>query len=503
MILSKRPRAGTFPLALAAAFLISIGPLIGGCAKGNTEPSATPTPANQASATPVSTPLSTAAPSAASAEPGPAPGAATAQELQELVSPIALYPDVLVAQILAASTYPAQVVEAERWLKANPNVTGDQLAASVNSQPWDPSIKSLTQFPSVLQTMSESLAWTSALGEAYYNQPGDVMNAIQALRNMAVNAGNLKSTPQQTVEVQPAQSAAQSDGQPAVQQTVIIQPAQPNTVYVPQYNPTTAYGAPVQAPAGYSGTDLLLTGVLAFGAGILVGSLINDGHNNWGCNWGGSNSSVVYNKNIYVSNNNVLPARYPNYPNGNYPRPGYRPPNTYPRPVNPPRPMPYPGVPVNDRGIPVTRPYNPATAKPYAPGGNSSRPNFPKAETLPGNSGGAKIKSREAQRQRPAQSSNPIATTRPATSKPVNRVPNNPVNDPARGYAKDSGSRGGRNGALGGYEPGGSAQAASGRGRASVKSNPNFGGSRREAPNGGGNGGRQGGGGKRNGRKGQ
>ena len=172
MILSKRPGAGTFPLALAAAFLISIGPLIGGCAKGNTEPSATSTPENQMSATPVSMPLSTPAPPAASAEPGPAPGAATARELQELVSPIALYPDVLVAQILAASTYPAQVVEAERWLKANPNVTGDQLAASVNSQPWDPSIKSLTQFPSVLQTMSESLAWTSALGEAYYNQPG-------------------------------------------------------------------------------------------------------------------------------------------------------------------------------------------------------------------------------------------------------------------------------------------------------------------------------------------
>jgi hypothetical protein len=99
---------------------------------------------------------------------------ATAEELQELVSPIALYPDVLVAQILAGSTYPTQVVEAARWVKENPNLTGDQLAAQVNPQPWDPSIKSLTQVPSVLQTMNDSLAWTSALGEAYYNQPADV-----------------------------------------------------------------------------------------------------------------------------------------------------------------------------------------------------------------------------------------------------------------------------------------------------------------------------------------
>ena len=114
--------------------------------------------------------------------------------MQELVSPIALYPDVLVAQILAGSTYPTQVVEADRWLKQNPNLSGDQLASQVNQQAWDPSIKSLTQFPTVLQTMNDNLAWTSALGEAYYNQPADVMNAIQVLRKMAMDAGTLKST---------------------------------------------------------------------------------------------------------------------------------------------------------------------------------------------------------------------------------------------------------------------------------------------------------------------
>ena len=106
-----------------------------------------------------------------------------------MVSPIALYPDVLVAQILAGSTYPNQVVEAARWIKENPKLTGDALAAQVNQQPWDPSIKSLTQFPTVLQTMNDNLSWTSALGEAYYNQPSDVMNAIQVLRNRAKAAG--------------------------------------------------------------------------------------------------------------------------------------------------------------------------------------------------------------------------------------------------------------------------------------------------------------------------
>ena len=179
-------------------------------------------------------------PAAASAQPGPAPGAATQKELEELVSPIALYPDLLVARILVASTYPDQVVEAHGWLKENSSLPREQLAAQVNAQPWDPSIKSLAQFSPVLQTMSDSLAWTSALGEAYYNQPDDVMEAIQSLRSRAVEAGTLKSTAQQKVEVQPAPPPVSSEGvaQPAAQQqTVIIQPAQQDVVYAPQYDP--------------------------------------------------------------------------------------------------------------------------------------------------------------------------------------------------------------------------------------------------------------------------
>ena len=186
-------------------------------------------------------------PAAASAQPGPAPGAATQKELEELVSPIALYPDLLVARILVASTYPDQVVEAHGWLQQNSSLPREQLAAQVNAQPWDPSIKSLAQFSPVLQTMSDSLAWTSALGEAYYNQPDDVMEAIQSLRSRAVEAGTLKSTAQQKVEVQPAPPPVSSEGeaQPAAQQqTVIIQPAQQDVVYAPQYNPADSLRSP-------------------------------------------------------------------------------------------------------------------------------------------------------------------------------------------------------------------------------------------------------------------
>ncbi|HYL58831.1 MAG TPA: DUF3300 domain-containing protein [Candidatus Acidoferrales bacterium] len=449
--------------------------------------------------------------------PGAAPGAASAEQLQELVSPIALYPDVLVAQILAGSTYPDQVVEADRWLKQNPNLSGDALAAKVNPQPWDPSIKSLTQFPTVLDTMNQSLAWTSELGEAYYNQPADVMNAIQVLRNKAMSAGTLKTTPQQKVEVQPAPPPAPGSTQPSVQQTVIIQPSQPNTVYVPQYNPTTAYGAPVAAPAGYTGSDLLLTGVLSFGAGILLGSLINDGHNDWGCGWGGSSSSVVYKNKVYVTNNNVYPGRYPGGggyrpPYGGYPpprAPGYRPPNAggYPRPV------PYPATrPAYNPASPNARPYDKASARPINPNfakaeipkfpkastlpgeGNPAKPNFPKAAALPNNPAPG------AGTMRPGNDARPMPN-QPAT-RPANGLPKNDIGasrpsgngmtrdrstDPTRGFGQTGQkqiARGDRSGAFGGYEPGGAAQRNSNRGQGSFK--------------GGGGGGNRAGGGNRN-----
>src|ERR1700678_4360694 len=147
----------------------------------------------------------------------------TPEQLQRLVAPIALYPDSLVAQILAASTFPEEVVEADRWVQAHPDLKGQALGDAVNQQPWDPSVKALAAFPSVLGNMDKNLSWTSTLGDAYYNQQQDVMDAVQVMRRKAQDAGNLKSTPQQTV------TAEDSD--------IDIQPADPDVVYVPAYDP--------------------------------------------------------------------------------------------------------------------------------------------------------------------------------------------------------------------------------------------------------------------------
>jgi pyruvate/2-oxoglutarate dehydrogenase complex dihydrolipoamide acyltransferase (E2) component len=162
-------------------------------------------------------------------------------------------------------------------------------------------------------------------GRSVLQQPNDVMIAIQVMHKRAMDAGTLKSALQQKVEVQTAsaaaeaaaQSGAEQPAQPAQQQVVVIQPAQPNTVYVPTYNPSTAHGAPVAQPAGYSGTEVAAAGVLGFGAGVLLGSLVNSGDNDWGCNWYGGN--VVYNRNVWYSNSGFVPGRgYPGY------RPGYQ-----------------------------------------------------------------------------------------------------------------------------------------------------------------------------------
>ena len=124
------------------------------------------------------------------AQPAPVQAAEqTPEQLQQLVAPIALYPDALVAQILAAATYPDQVVEADRWLQQNPNLKGEQLGKEVDKQPWDPSVKALTEFPSVLANMDKNLSWTSSLGDAYVNQRQDVMNAVQVMRDRAEKAG--------------------------------------------------------------------------------------------------------------------------------------------------------------------------------------------------------------------------------------------------------------------------------------------------------------------------
>jgi hypothetical protein len=160
----------------------------------------------------------------------------TSAQLQQLVAPIALYPDSLVVQIVAASTYPDQVVEADRWVQEHPELKGDQLAQAVDQQPWDPTIKALTGYPSVLANMDRNLSWTASLGDAYINDQQAVMNAIQAMRLSARKDGKLKSTPQLTV---------------TEAQTIVIEPANPEVVYVPEFNPWIAYGYPLVAWPGW------------------------------------------------------------------------------------------------------------------------------------------------------------------------------------------------------------------------------------------------------------
>ncbi len=279
---------------------------------------------------------------------------------------------------------------------------------------------------------------------------------------------------------------------------MIIQPAQPTTVYVPQYNPATVYGAPVQSPPGYTGTEMLTAGLLSFGVGMLVGSLINNNHNDWNCNWGGG--SVHYNNNVYVSHTNVVPGRGGYYPAGGYPRPPYGgayppgryPAGGYPRPPAAGYPRPYPATrpagnvpstrPAYNAAIPATRPYDKAQAKQLAANNpNITKPNFPQPSTLPNNPTGANP-NRKASKNRPAQPANLPAQSaklpaqsvnRPAADRSANNRPagkpatGNFGNDPKRGYG-GANSSGAKAGALGGVQPGGLAQASSDRGQASM-----------------------------------
>jgi hypothetical protein len=226
----------------------------------------------------------------------PAPDAAapaytqqTAEQLQQLVAPIALYPDSLVAQILAGSTFPEQVVEADRWVQAHPDLKGEDLGKAVDEQPWDPSVKALTAFPSVLGNMDKNLSWTSSLGDAYYNQQKDVMDAVQVMRKKAQDAGNLKTTPQQTVAAQDS--------------NITIEPADPDEVYVPAYDPWVVYGYPIVAwPGWYPYPGIWFGGpFLSFGIGFPIGWFggFGWGWGHWGFDW--HNHYAMYNHGRYYS----------------------------------------------------------------------------------------------------------------------------------------------------------------------------------------------------------
>jgi uncharacterized membrane protein YgcG len=220
----------------------------------------------------------------------------TPQQLQQLVAPIALYPDALVAQILTASTYPAEVVEADRWMQQHSDLKGDDLGNAVDGQSWDPSVKALTQFPSVLTNMDKNISWTSSLGDAYVNQQSDVMAAIQVLREQAQQAGKLASGSQEQVTTDDS--------------TIVIQPTNPDVVYVPAYDPWTIYGYPLLAYPGWVGVPGIFYDGLGFdwGFGVGIGLGVYGGFgwgwHHWGADW--HHHDVAFDHRPYVSRSNTF-----------------------------------------------------------------------------------------------------------------------------------------------------------------------------------------------------
>src|SRR6266545_2418833 len=234
----------------------------------------------------------------------------TSEQLDQLLAPIALYPDALLSQTLMAATYPLEVVEAARWTQANPNLEGDAAVQAVKNKDWDVSVKSLVAFPQTLAMMNNNLDWTQKVGDAMIGQQKDVADSIQRLRAKAAAAGNLKTTPQQKVTTQTTGSAS----------AIVIEPANPEVVYVPYYNPTWAYGPwpypaypPVYYPPPPNYGAALATGMM-FGLGVAAGAAMFGGwHWGWsGSGWGNSYTTVNVNRATTISANNFDANRYAN-----------------------------------------------------------------------------------------------------------------------------------------------------------------------------------------------
>lgn len=223
-----------------------------------------------------------------------------ARQLEQLIAPIALYPDTLIAQILAASTYPGQVVEADRWRRGMGNAESEQIAVGADTQSWDPSVKGLTAFPQVLAEMDQNLGWTSALGNAYFNQPQDVLAAVQVMRQRAQAAGNLQSGPQESVT--------------NYQGNISVAPADPQMVYVPSYNPWTVYGDSVTPYPGFSLLGALGSffnssfgsSAVQYGLGIAMGAFshMSWGWMGWGLNW--LLQTIFFHQSNYFTNSTTV-----------------------------------------------------------------------------------------------------------------------------------------------------------------------------------------------------
>jgi hypothetical protein len=257
-------------IAIACAALLSSG----NAARAQTEPAAPP--AVQPSETPA-----------------PEAPKIPNDQLDSLVSPVALYPDPLLAQTLAAATYPLEIIQLQQWLAKNPKLKDKALADAVAKQNWDPSIQAMAALPDVVKQLAENIAWTSDLGNAFLAQQSDVMDAVQRMRAKAQGAGNLKPSKEQKVE------SKQVEGKTVV----VIEQADPKVIYVPSYNPAAVYGPPVYPYPSIYYPPYVAGRVLAFSAGVAIGAAWNGG---WGynCGWGHNNNVNVNVNNNYINNFN-------------------------------------------------------------------------------------------------------------------------------------------------------------------------------------------------------
>jgi hypothetical protein len=253
-----------------------------------------------------------AAPPAGGGQDQPKPK--TPDQLDSLTAPIALYPDPLLAQVLAASTYPLEIVQADRWLKANTaKLKGEALTKEAAKQPWDPSVQALVAFPDALKFLDDNIQWTTELGNAFLDQQSDVMDSVQRMRKKAKDGGKLASSKEQKVEQKTVESKT----------VIVIEPANPEVIYVPSYQPTVVYGPPVVAyppvvyPPPPSTGAIVATAAVSFGVGVMMGAFwsgcCHSGGWGWGCGWGGNNNVVINNNfntrygynNINANRNNI------------------------------------------------------------------------------------------------------------------------------------------------------------------------------------------------------
>jgi Protein of unknown function (DUF3300) len=234
-----------------------------------------------------------------------------ADQLDSLVAPIALYPDPLLAQMLAASTYPLELVQLQQWLAKNKTLKDKALVDAVEKEPWDPSVQAMAVVPDALKRLTDDIQWTTDLGNAFLAQQSDVMEAVQRMRAKAEGKGNLKSNEQMKVETKVVESKS----------VIVIEQANPQVVYVPSYDPVVVYGAPAYPyppiyypPPGYYAAGM----AISFGVGMMVGAAINGGWG-WGCGWGGNNNVTINNNNNFNRNSNINGGNRNNINNGNRP----------------------------------------------------------------------------------------------------------------------------------------------------------------------------------------